>query len=254
MSMTDATRTQPSDGMPAADAAVRVRGVTKEFGTGGSLTRALRGVDLDVPYGELLILAGPSGCGKTTLVSIVAGTLEPSDGEVVVLGKDLVAMSNGRKVKFRRENVGFVFQSYNLLPSLTAAENAAVPLVASGTPWPTALQKAGALLDKLGLGNHINKLPRQLSGGQQQRVAIARALVHEPRLLLCDEPTAALDGKSGQAVMGLLRDLAVHPDRAAIVVTHDPRVYAYADRVAHMEDGLLLKVEEGKSAALAGTH
>ncbi len=144
---------------------------------------------------------------------------------------------------YRLKNIGFIFQQYNLLIGLTAAENVAVPLVASGFDWASARSKATALLDKLGLSTQVNKLPSQLSGGQQQRVAIARALVHSPRLLLCDEPTAALDGQAGQAVMTLLRDLAVAEDRAAIVVTHDPRVYSFADRVVHMEDGLISKVE-----------
>ena len=177
---------------PAA-VAIRVRGVTKEFGSGESATWALRGVDLDVPYGELLMLVGPSGCGKTTLVSIVAGTLEPTAGDVNVMGHDLVAMSNGRKVRFRRDNVGFIFQSYNLLPSLTAVENAAVPLLIAGWRRRHALEAAAEVLEALGLGDRLANLPTELSGGQQQRVAIARALVHEPRLLVCDEPTSALD-------------------------------------------------------------
>jgi putative ABC transport system ATP-binding protein len=227
------------------DVAVHVRGVTKEFGTGGSLTRALRGVDLDVAYGELLILAGPSGCGKTTLVSIVAGTLEPSGGDVVVLGQDLVAMSNGRKVRFRRENVGFVFQSYNLLPALTAAENAAVPLLIAGWRRARAVEAASAVLDTLGLGDRLANLPSELSGGQQQRVAIARALVHEPRLLVCDEPTSALDAENGRITMELISKIAVQPDRAVIVVTHDARVYSFADRIANMEDGRIESVEPG---------
>lgn len=228
--------------------------VAIEFPTAAGPLKVLKGVDFQAPTGQLTMLVGPSGCGKTTLISIVAGLLRGATGSVKVFGKEVTSLTGSELVPFRLTNIGFIFQQYNLLAGLNAAENAAVPLVASGTPWPTALQKAGALLDKLGLGNHITKLPRQLSGGQQQRVAIARALVHQPRLLLCDEPTAALDGKSGQAVMSLLRELAVHPERAAIVVTHDPRVYAYADRVVHMEDGLLLKVEEGKTAALAGAH
>lgn len=228
--------------------------VAIEFPTAAGPLKVLKGVDFQAPAGQLTMLVGPSGCGKTTLISIIAGLLRGATGSVNVFGREVTSLSGSELVPFRLANIGFIFQQYNLLAGLNAAENAAVPLVASGTPWPKALQKSGALLDKLGLGNHINKLPRQLSGGQQQRVAIARALVHEPRLLLCDEPTAALDGKSGQAVMSLLRELAVHPERAAIVVTHDPRVYAYADRVAHMEDGLLLKVEEGKTAALAGAH
>ncbi len=227
------------------DLAVRVRGVTKEFGTGDSVTRALRGVDLDVPYGELLMLVGPSGCGKTTLVSIVAGTLEPTAGEVEVLGLDLVAMSNGRKVRFRRDNVGFVFQAYNLLPALTAAENAAVPLLIAGWRRRDAVEAAADVLDRLGLGDKLTSLPSELSGGQQQRVAIARALVHEPRLLVCDEPTSALDAENGRITMELIQRVAVQPDRAVIVVTHDSRVYAFADRIASMEDGRIDSIEIG---------
>jgi putative ABC transport system ATP-binding protein len=245
MAVTDLPTPHHRDALATADVAVRVRGVTKEFGTGGSLTRALRGVDLDVPYGELLILAGPSGCGKTTLVSIVAGTLEPTDGEVVVLGQDLVAMKSGRKVKFRRENVGFVFQTFNLLPSLTAAENAAVPLLIAGWRRTRAVEAAGEVLDTLGLGDRLANLPSELSGGQQQRVAIARALVHDPRLLVCDEPTSALDAENGRITMELISKIAVQPDRAVIVVTHDSRVYSFADRIANMEDGRIESVEAG---------
>jgi len=239
------TRSRTTTAADTPDVAVHVRGVTKEFGTGGSLTRALRGVDLDVAYGELLILAGPSGCGKTTLVSIVAGTLEPSAGEVVVLGKDLVTMSNGRKVRFRRENVGFVFQSYNLLPALTAAENAAVPLLIAGWRRSRAVEAASEVLDKLGLGDRLANLPSELSGGQQQRVAIARALVHGPRLLVCDEPTSALDAENGRITMELISNIAVQSDRAVIVVTHDSRVYSFADRIATMEDGRIESVSAG---------
>jgi putative ABC transport system ATP-binding protein len=223
--------------------AVRVRGVTKDFGADGARTRALRGVDLDVAYGELLMLVGPSGCGKTTLVSIVAGTLEPTAGDVVVLGQDLVAMSNGRKVRFRRDNVGFVFQQFNLLPALTAAENAAVPLLIAGWKRSAAVEAAAAVLDRLGLGERLANLPSELSGGQQQRVAIARALVHEPRLLVCDEPTSALDAENGRITMELIQRIAVQPDRAVIVVTHDARVYSFADRIASMEDGRIDAVE-----------
>ena len=227
------------------DLAVRVRGVTKEFGSGDSVTRALRGVDLDVPYGELLMLVGPSGCGKTTLVSIIAGTLEPTAGEVAVLGFDLVAMSNGRKVRFRRDNVGFVFQAYNLLPALTAAENAAVPLLIAGWRRGPAVEAASDVLDTLGLGDKLASLPSELSGGQQQRVAIARALVHEPRLLVCDEPTSALDAENGRITMELIQRIAVQPDRAVIVVTHDSRVYSFADRIASMEDGRIDSIAAG---------
>ncbi|MFM8433870.1 MAG: ABC transporter ATP-binding protein [Planctomycetia bacterium] len=230
---------------PPPDLAVHCRGVTKDFGAGDSLTRALRGVDLDVPYGELLMLVGPSGCGKTTLVSIVAGTLEPTAGTVGVLGHDLAAMSNGRKVRFRRDNVGFVFQAYNLLPALTAAENAAVPLLIAGWRRKAAVEAASDVLDTLGLGDRLANLPSELSGGQQQRVAIARALVHEPRLLVCDEPTSALDAENGRITMELIQRIAVQPDRAVIVVTHDSRVYSFADRIASMEDGRIESVARG---------
>jgi putative ABC transport system ATP-binding protein len=228
--------------------------VAIEFSTGAGPVRVLKGVDFEAPAGQLTMLVGPSGCGKTTLISIIAGLLRGATGSVRVFGEEVTKLSGADLVPFRLANIGFIFQQYNLLAGLTAAENAAIPLVASGMPWPAALERSSRLLSKLGLDQHLEKLPRQLSGGQQQRVAIARALVHEPRLLLCDEPTAALDGKSGQSVMGLLRELAVHPDRAAVVVTHDPRVYGYADRVAHMEDGLLIKVEDGTSAAQTVAH
>ena len=229
----------------SGDLAVRVRGVTKDFGTGDSVTRALRGVDLDVPYGEILMLIGPSGCGKTTLVSIIAGTLEPTAGDVEVLGLDLAAMTNGRKVRFRRDNVGFVFQAFNLLPSLTAAENAAVPLLIAGWKRSQAVEAASDVLDTLGLGDRLTNLPNELSGGQQQRVAIARALVHEPRLLICDEPTSALDAENGRITMELIQRIAVQPDRAVIVVTHDSRVYSFADRIASMEDGRIESITAG---------
>jgi putative ABC transport system ATP-binding protein len=239
------TFTPVSDARSAEDVAVRVRGVTKDFGSDGALTRALRGVDLDVAYGELLMLVGPSGCGKTTLVSIVAGTLEPTAGEVVVLGHDLARMSNGQTVRFRRENVGFVFQSYNLLPSLTAVENAAVPLLIAGWRRARAVEAAGHVLAELGLGDRLANLPSELSGGQQQRVAIARALVHSPRLLVCDEPTSALDAENGRITMELIERVAVQPGRAVIVVTHDARVYSFADRIAAMEDGRIESVAAG---------
>ena len=236
--------TEPT-AVPADGLAVRVRGVTKDFGSGTSQTRALRGVDLDVPYGELLMLVGPSGCGKTTLVSIIAGTLEPSEGEVRVLGQDLLGMRRSQIVRFRRDNVGFVFQSFNLLPALTAAENAAVPLLIAGWRRRDAVEAAAAVLDELGLGHRLAALPSELSGGQQQRVAIARALVHEPRLLVCDEPTSALDAENGRITMELIERIAVKPGRAVIVVTHDSRVFAFADRIASMEDGRIDGVDSG---------
>jgi putative ABC transport system ATP-binding protein len=225
-----------------ADLAVSCRGVTKQFGAGDATVMALRGVDAEVKLGELTLLVGPSGCGKTTLISVVAGLLDPTEGEVEVLGEDLTALRGRRLVEFRGRNIGFVFQQYNLLPALTAAENAAVPLLIAGWPRPKAVAKAKDILTQLGLADRVNSRPNQLSGGQQQRVAIARALVHEPRLLVCDEPTAALDAQSGQTVMQLIRDAVVRPDRAVIVVTHDHRVYKFGDRMIVMSDGQVDRV------------
>lgn len=222
--------------------AVTCRAVTKEFGSGDNRIRVLRGVDLNIEYGEMTLLVGPSGCGKTTLISVIAGLLNAT-GSLNVLGQDMFQLANGEAVRFRRANFGFAFQQYNLLPALTAAENAAVPLLAAGVPRKHAVAKASELLTKLGMGQRLDALPNKLSGGQQQRVAIARALVHDPRLVICDEPTSALDHETGHAVMQLLRGIAVRPDRAVIVVTHDSRVYGFADRIAHMDDGRILRVE-----------
>lgn len=233
----------------ATEAAIALRGVTKEFGTGDTRTVALADIDLELPYGELVLLVGPSGCGKTTLISVVAGLLDTTRGEVDVLGRSLTRMGNGRKVRFRGENIGFVFQQYNLLPALTAAENACVPLLIAGWSRSKAVAKASELLTAVGLGNRLNSYPNQLSGGQQQRVAIARALVHEPRLLVCDEPTAALDAASGRTVMELIRKVAVQPDRAVVVVTHDSRVYDFGDRIVSMADGRIEKVETRDSVS-----
>jgi putative ABC transport system ATP-binding protein len=231
--------------------AVACRGVTREFGQGDSRTLTLRGIDLDIHAGEITLLVGPSGCGKTTLISIIAGILDPTAGEVSVLGADLARLSAAQKVGFRGAHIGFVFQQYNLLPALTAAENAAVPLLIAGVPRRQAIAQARGLLAELGLEKRADALPSQLSGGQQQRVAIARALVHEPRLLVCDEPTAALDAQAGQAVMELLRRVALQPDRAVIVVTHDSRVLGFGDRIVHMEDGRIGAIEAGPAGAHA---
>jgi len=223
--------------------AVRCGGIRKSFGTGEARVEVLRGVDFQAARGEMTFLVGPSGCGKTTLISIIAGLLAADEGKVSLFGEDLAALPPREQILFRRRNLGFVFQQYNLLPSLTAAENAAVPLLAAGMKRKTAVDRATEMLGRLGLGHRAEALPRVLSGGQQQRVALARALVHEPRLIVCDEPTAALDHKSGESVMDLLSTSAVHPDRAVVVVTHDNRVFHHAHRIAHMDDGIITHVD-----------
>src|SRR4051794_9103521 len=173
------------------------RSVIKTYGSGNAEVHALRGVDLDVYPGEITMLVGPSGCGKTTLLSVIAGILRPTSGSVVALGTELTKLNSWRRTAFRRINVGFVFQQFNLLPALTAAENASVPLVIQGFSKRAAMARANELLTQIGMGQRLNNLPGNLSGGQQQRVAIARALVHQPHLLVCDEPTSALDAKTG---------------------------------------------------------
>jgi putative ABC transport system ATP-binding protein len=201
------------------------------------------------------LIVGPSGCGKTTLLSVVAGILDPDEGEVVIFGETISAMRDRQKTRFRARNIGFVFQQYNLLPALTAAENASIPLVIAGWKKEPAVRRAEEVLESLGMGQRIRSLPSQLSGGQQQRVAIARALVHDPKLLVCDEPTAALDHETGITVMELLRDAAVRPDRAVAVVTHDNRVFHFGDRIAHMDDGRVVQVEDRhQGLASDGSH
>ncbi len=224
--------------------AVVCRGVVKDFGIGETKVQALSGVDLDIRYGEMTLLVGPSGCGKTTLISVMAGLLDPTAGEVFLLGRDRRDLRGSRLVKFRADNIGFVFQQYNLIPSLSAVENAAIPLIIHGVKRSAAVEQARLMMQEVGLGDKCNAMPSQLSGGQQQRVAIARALVNEPRLLVCDEPTAALDAHSGRTVMELIKRVTVKSDRAVIVVTHDNRVFDFGDRIVSMSDGLVERVEE----------
>jgi putative ABC transport system ATP-binding protein len=236
--------------------AVHVEGVTKAFGTGNAKTHALKGVDFNARQGELLMIVGPSGCGKTTLLSVVAGTLEFDSGEVDVFGHALHQMRRAEITRFRKRHVGFIFQQFNLIPTLSVVENVSVPLLINGVKRRSAETRSAALLAEVGLVGRERDFPGNLSGGQQQRVAIARALVHEPRLLICDEPTSALDRETGGHIMELLRSVARKPDRCVIVVTHDPRVFKYADRMTEMEDGRVQRVHEAPREMLSmeGEH
>jgi len=227
--------------------AVSCANVEKHFGEGDARIHVLRGVNFEALRGQLTFLVGPSGCGKTTLISVIAGLLDSTGGEVRLFNENVEKFSSSERILFRRKNLGFVYQQYNLLPALTAVENAAVPLLAAGIRRREAVDRARAVLVKLGMEDRVNTLPSKLSGGQQQRVALARALVHEPRLILCDEPTAALDHETGNSVMELLAENAVRPERAVIVVTHDSRVFQYADSIAHMDDGRIVKVDSRSS-------
>lgn len=233
--------------------AVRISGIQKKFGKGEQTVMALRGVSWDIAAQEVAMLVGPSGCGKTTLISVVAGILDADVGSVTIFGDDITAMRDRAKTRYRSQNVGFVFQQYNLLPALSAAENAAVPLIIQGVPRRKAIREAADLLGQLGLAKRTHARPSQLSGGQQQRVAIARALIHKPKILVCDEPTAALDHETGMIVMKLIREMAVSADRAVIVVTHDNRIFSMGDRVAHMDDGHIDSVVDGNGHPIPAT-
>lgn len=219
------------------ESAICARGITRDFPAGQQMMRVLHGISADILPGEMTYIIGESGSGKTTLISIMCGILWPTEGDVRVFGTDIYALSDDELVNFRLQNIGFIFQQYNLIPSIDAASNAAVPLIAQGVDRLEARERALGMLDKLNIADQADKLPNQLSGGQQQRVAIARALVHEPRLVVCDEPTAALDAKSGRRVMDLLREVAIAEDRACIIVTHDNRIFDLADRILVLEDG-----------------
>jgi len=231
--------------------AIRCRNLHKSYGTGDACVQALRGVDLDVHKGELLMLVGPSGCGKTSLISVLAALLDPDAGECEILGKNLRHLEREARTIFRGRHIGFVFQAFNLLPALSALDNVAVPLLIQGVPRHEAEAKARRLLDRVGLGNRTQLPPSKLSGGQQQRIAIARALVHAPQIILCDEPTSSLDHATGHTVIGLLRDLAREEGRTLIIVTHDTRILSFADRIAHMDDG---RIVETSTAPPEGFH
>jgi len=223
---------------------VDVRAAEKSFGDGETRIHVLKQVNLQARTGEISMLVGPSGCGKTTLLSAIAGTMRVESGEIEVFGNRLEKMSGGALTRFRAKHIGFIFQQFNLIPTLTIAENVGVPLLIQGVSSGKALRRSREILDEVGIGGRWKERPNKLSGGEQQRVAIARALVHEPPLVICDEPTAALDAQNGEIVMDLFRQVARSPERAVIIVTHDNRIFSYADRIARMDDGEILEVTE----------
>lgn len=216
---------------------IDLHSVEKSFRAGSTVTTVLRKVDFVARRGEMIFLTGPSGSGKTTLLSILCGTLKADAGEIGVLGEPLHLLGEKHITRFRAQHVGFIFQQFNLIPTLTIEDNVSVPLLIQGRCRDIALGKAREVLALVGLADKFAETPSRLSGGQQQRVAIARALVHDPDLLVCDEPTSALDSENGHRVMELLKQVAKDPRRTVVVVTHDHRTYGYADRMAEMEDG-----------------
>ena len=219
--------------------AISVRQLTKKYEEGPSGTLALRGIDLDVHAGELLMLMGPSGSGETTLLSIMGCILTATSGSVRVGEREVVGLSQKQLPALRLEHIGFVFQGFNLFPTLTTAENVELMLDLKGVPAAPAKQRARELLDQVGLGEKYGSFPADLSGGQKQRVAIARALAGDPRIILADEPTAALDSHTGRNVMEMMSELAHKRGRAVVIVTHDSRVLNFADRIVRIEDGAI---------------
>lgn len=220
----------------------------KSYGTAGATMQALKGLSLEVNSGETMMIVGPSGCGKTTLISIIAGTLRFEHGYCRVLDEDLTKLDDEELVKWRGREIGFVFQSFNLVPTLTVAENIAVPLLIQKHPINGALDRATEMLKLVGLGDRSASRVTELSGGQQQRVAIARALIHHPRLIVCDEPTSALDAHTGTLVLELLKRISREQGTTLLIVTHDHRIKKYADRIAEIEDGIVKRIRDGEKS------
>ncbi|MFM7390093.1 MAG: ABC transporter ATP-binding protein [Vampirovibrionales bacterium] len=238
--------------LPTEATSLHIRGLNKSFGTPDSRIQVLHDLNVSLPTGQMVYIVGPSGCGKTTLISIIAGILSCDSGSIELFGTSVQALNQSDKASFRRENVGFIFQQFNLVPTVSIEENVAIPLLIQGKPFEQAVATAKQWLHKVGLSDQLGKIPRDLSGGQQQRVAIARALVNNPRLIICDEPTSALDGKTGLLIMKLLKEVALQAGRLVLVVTHDNRIYQFADTLVEMEDGRILSISDDASQWAAG--
>ncbi|MFX1674940.1 ABC transporter ATP-binding protein [Paraburkholderia sp. A2WS-5] len=225
--------------------AIEAHALDKWFGEGAARTQALQGVSMQAHYGEMVLIVGPSGSGKTTLLSVISGILRPDGGTVSVDGVDLWAQPDDRLAEFRLNRIGFVFQDYHLFPRLTTAENVAIPLILKRRPWDDALAEARRYLAVVGLENRAALPPVKLSGGEQQRVAIARAIVSQPDILVLDEPTASLDGDTGRTIIEFVKHQVLNERRCIVIVTHDARIFEYADRILHMEDGKLKDIVPG---------
>jgi putative ABC transport system ATP-binding protein len=225
-------------------AAIHARGIEKWFGEGEARTHALKSVDIDARFGEMLYIVGPSGSGKTTLLSVLSGILRPEAGDVQVEGTDIWKLSSDKLATFRLQKIGFVFQDYHLFPRLTTVENVAIPLILKREPWSEAIAEAAKYLEIVGLKNRAELAPVKLSGGEQQRVAIARAIASHPEVLIMDEPTASLDGDTGHAIVSFVKEHVLNEKRSIVIVTHDSRIYPLATRILKMEDGRIVGLQK----------
>jgi putative ABC transport system ATP-binding protein len=230
--------------MARGDIALKALGVNKWFGEGEARTQAVKDVALTAHRGEMLFLVGPSGSGKTTMLSILSGILKPDSGEVLVEGVDIWKLKADQLADFRLHKIGFVFQDYHLFPRLTSAENVAIPLILKKVPWDQAMAEARRYLEIVGLANRAELPPIKLSGGEQQRVAIARAIASQPDILILDEPTASLDGDTGRRIVEFVKNEFLNEQRSMIIVTHDNRIFEFADTILHMEDGKVQPIEQ----------
>ncbi len=225
--------------------AIAATGLTKWFGEGDTRKTAVNNVTLVAHFGEMLFIVGPSGSGKTTMLSMLSGILRPNAGQVMVKGADIWTLDNDQLADFRLNTIGFVFQDYHLFPRLTTAENVAIPLILKQHNWDEAIAEARQYLEIVGLKDRGEILPVKLSGGEQQRVAIARAIISQPQILILDEPTASLDGDTGRMIISFVKEKILNEKRCILIVTHDARINEYADRILHMEDGILTAADQG---------
>jgi putative ABC transport system ATP-binding protein len=232
--------------LTVAQTAIEATALNKWFGEGEARTHAVKDVSFQANFGEMLYVVGPSGSGKTTMLSMISGILRPNSGSVSVEGTDIWSITEDQLAEFRLHKIGFVFQDYHLFPRLTTAENVAIPLILQSRPWNEALSEAVNDLEVVGLKNRAELAPVKLSGGEQQRVAIARAIVSRPDILIFDEPTASLDGDTGRNIVQFVREHILNAQRCIVIVTHDSRIYEFADRIMKMEDGRLTGFEQGE--------
>jgi putative ABC transport system ATP-binding protein len=230
---------------PTDKEAIVATGLTKWFGEGDARVTAVNQVGLVAHFGEMLFIVGPSGSGKTTMLSMISGILRPNAGNVKVKGADIWTLNNDQLADFRLNTIGFVFQDYHLFPRLTTAENVAIPLILKQRNWNESITKADEYLEIVGLKDRGEILPVKLSGGEQQRVAIARAIISQPEILIFDEPTASLDGDTGRMIIAFVKEKILNEKRCILIVTHDARINEYADRILHMEDGILTAIDKG---------